>query len=140
MDVARLDRLAAGVRHVVIGEPEPVPALGVDHAGEVEDLGRRVVRGWARRRTSCGDRSLLAVTDDLWEAHADWWIDGFTEGADPEYVEQILPMALDELSGFGRVLDVGCGDGQISRILAAAGCARRGHRSDVEPDPHRARA
>ena len=61
------------------------------------------------------------MTDDLWEAHAEWWIDGFTEGADPEYVEQILPMAFEELSGFGRVLDVGCGDGQISRLLAATG-------------------
>jgi SAM-dependent methyltransferase len=61
------------------------------------------------------------VTDDLWEDHADWWIDGFTEGADPEYVEQILPMAREELAGFDRVLDVGCGDGQISRLLASGG-------------------
>ena len=58
---------------------------------------------------------------DLWEAHAAWWIEGFTEGADAEYVEQILPMAAAELAGYGRVLDVGCGDGQISRLLAAAG-------------------
>ena len=60
---------------------------------------------------------------ELWEAHADWWIDGFTEGADPEYVEQILPLAAAELAGFARVLDLGCGDGQISRLLAAAGAA-----------------
>ena len=58
---------------------------------------------------------------DLWEAHADWWIDGFTEGADPEYVEQILPLAAAELEGFDHVLDLGCGDGQISRLLAHAG-------------------
>jgi len=58
---------------------------------------------------------------DLWEAHADWWIEGFTEGADPEYVEQILPLAAAELDGFERVLDLGCGDGQISRLLASAG-------------------
>jgi ubiquinone/menaquinone biosynthesis C-methylase UbiE len=66
-------------------------------------------------------RSLAVVTDDLWEDHADWWIEGFTEGADPEYVEQILPLAAAELDGFGRVLDVGCGDGQISRLLASRG-------------------
>lgn len=58
---------------------------------------------------------------ELWEEHAGWWIEGFTEGADPEYVEQILPMASAELAGFDRILDVGCGDGQISRLLSATG-------------------
>jgi len=62
---------------------------------------------------------------DLWEAHADWWIEGFTEGADPEYVEQILPLAASELTGFGDLLDLGCGDGQISRLLAADGAGGR---------------
>lgn len=61
------------------------------------------------------------MSQDLWETHAEWWIDGFTEGADPEYEEQILPMAARELEGFARVLDVGCGDGQVSRLAAAAG-------------------
>jgi len=61
------------------------------------------------------------VSDELWEAHADWWIAGFTEGADPEYVEQILPLAAVELAGAGRVLDVGCGDGQVSRLAASQG-------------------
>ena len=28
----------------------------------------------------------------LWDEHAQWWIDGFTDGADPEYVEQIIPL------------------------------------------------
>lgn len=55
---------------------------------------------------------------DLWETHADWWIDGFTAGADPEYEEQILPLASAELDGYATVLDIGCGDGQISRMLA----------------------
>ena len=59
--------------------------------------------------------------DDLWEAHAGWWIDGFTAGADPEYEEQILPLAASELAGADRILDVGCGDGQISRLAVAGG-------------------
>jgi len=53
-----------------------------------------------------------------WEDHATWWIDGFTEGADPEYVEQLLPLTEAELAGARRVLDVGCGEGQISRLAA----------------------
>jgi SAM-dependent methyltransferase len=55
---------------------------------------------------------------ELWEQHSQWWIDGFTGGADPEYDEQILPLAAEELSGTRWVLDVGCGEGQISRLAA----------------------
>jgi SAM-dependent methyltransferase len=62
-----------------------------------------------------------ATGDGLWETHAGWWIDGFTDGADPEYEEQILPLAARELEGFARVLDVGCGDGQVSRLAARLG-------------------
>jgi SAM-dependent methyltransferase len=65
--------------------------------------------------------SSSAPNDDLWESYAQWWIDGFTEGADPEYVEQIIPLAVEELRGFNTVLDVGTGDGQIARVLAAQG-------------------
>jgi len=59
--------------------------------------------------------------DELWERHAGWWIDGFTNGADPEYEDQILPLAAAELGGRARVLDVGCGDGQISRLAVRLG-------------------
>ena len=57
----------------------------------------------------------------LWDEHAQWWINGFTNGADPEYEEQIIPMAVEELAGFNKILDVGCGDGQIARALAHQG-------------------
>ena len=59
----------------------------------------------------------------LWEKYTPWWVEGFTEGADPEYVEQIIPLALEELQGFSSIVDVGTGDGQIARALHAQGSA-----------------
>jgi SAM-dependent methyltransferase len=55
---------------------------------------------------------------DLWEVNAQWWAEGFTEGADEEYNEQILPLAAEHLHGARRILDIGCGEGQISRLAA----------------------
>ena len=56
-----------------------------------------------------------------WEEHARWWQDGFTEGADPEYEEQMLPIAAERLVGASRVLDVGSGEGQLARLAVKAG-------------------
>lgn len=58
----------------------------------------------------------------MWDRHARWWQQNFTGGADPEYEEQILPMASYWLDGFARVLEVGAGEGQVAR-RAAAGSA-----------------
>jgi SAM-dependent methyltransferase len=54
-----------------------------------------------------------------WERHAGWWQGEFTAGADPEYEESVLPMVARRLHGATRVLDVGCGEGQVARRLAA---------------------
>ena len=62
--------------------------------------------------------------EGLWETHARWWQDGFTEGADPEYEEQILPLAAHHLDGCRDVLDVGCGDGQVARLAVRIGATR----------------
>jgi len=59
----------------------------------------------------------------LWETHAKWWQQEFTDGADPEYEEQILPLVDRHLVGTRRVLDVGCGEGQLARRAAAMGAA-----------------
>lgn len=61
------------------------------------------------------------MTEPKWDEHADWWQREFTDGVDPEYVEQIIPLALTHLAGYDRVLDVGTGEGQIARALAARG-------------------
>ena len=55
---------------------------------------------------------------DPWETHAGWWQEGFTEGADAEYTEQILPLAAEHLRGASLVLDVGTGEGQVARVAA----------------------
>ena len=62
-------------------------------------------------------------SDDLWETHAGWWQAGFTDGADAEYEEQILPLAAEHLAGAHRVLDVGTGEGQVARLAARDGTA-----------------
>jgi len=65
----------------------------------------------------------VSHTDDnsrLWETHADWWQREFTDGADPEYTEQIIPLILEWTAGHERVLEVGTGEGQVARAIAAA--------------------
>ena len=61
------------------------------------------------------------MTGDFWEQNAQWWQDGFTDGADPEYEEQILPLTAECLAGAQRVLDVGTGEGQIARLATQLG-------------------
>jgi len=63
----------------------------------------------------------MTPEEPLWERHAKWWQQEFTDGADPEYEEQILPLVDRHLAGARRVLDVGCGEGQVSRRAAALG-------------------
>ncbi len=58
---------------------------------------------------------------DPWEEHAEWWQRQFTDGVDPEYTEQILPLIAQHLPSSGRLIDVGCGEGQVARVAAAAG-------------------
>jgi SAM-dependent methyltransferase len=67
---------------------------------------------------------LPVEAQQLWEVNAAWWQECFTEGADPEYREQIVPILKDLLAGAlvgagpATVLDIGCGEGQLSRVAA----------------------
>ncbi|CAG4923574.1 MULTISPECIES: class I SAM-dependent methyltransferase [Acidithrix] len=58
------------------------------------------------------------IAAELWSHNAAWWQEGFTEGADPEYVEQILPIIANWTGASQRVLEVGTGEGQILRSLS----------------------
>jgi SAM-dependent methyltransferase len=64
------------------------------------------------------------VAEDLWETSAGWWQAAFTEGADAEYEEQILPLAAEHLAGATAVLDIGTGEGQLARRAVAGGAGR----------------
>lgn len=62
------------------------------------------------------------LNDGAWnEETADWWQREFTEGVDPEYTEQIIPLIAGELAGLGKVVDIGAGEGQVARVLQDAG-------------------
>lgn len=50
-----------------------------------------------------------------WDALAEWWVGEVA--TDPAYQEAVLPMA-DRLCPDGRILEVGCGEGQVLRKLA----------------------
>src|SRR5690606_5418290 len=77
-------------------------------------------------RASPRQRRPRAVSGDLWEQHVKWWHDGFTAGADPGNEEQMLALAAEHLVGARRVLDVGCGEGQFSRLATRLGAAAIG--------------
>lgn len=70
-----------------------------------------------------GEVGPETASADVWDANASWWKETFTDGADREYEIQIMPLVLDELAGCRRIVDIGCGEGQISRRFAAHGAA-----------------
>jgi SAM-dependent methyltransferase len=106
-------------------ESRPITSVAERHirtSGGLED----------RLREQGGERAdeNVGMTDpSLWENSARWWQQEFTNGSDPEYEEQILPLVERHLEGCGRVLDVGCGEGQVARRVAALG----GHVVGIDP-------
>jgi SAM-dependent methyltransferase len=61
----------------------------------------------------------------LWDEHAEWWRRTFTKGADPEYDGEIIPIVVRELGECRRILDIGCGEGQVARALVDVAPGRR---------------
>lgn len=60
------------------------------------------------------------------DALADWWVEEIQ--ADPVYAREVVPLAVEmvaPVSG-GLYLDLGCGEGEVMRAIAAAGGATVG--------------
>ncbi len=89
----------------------------------LRDLTRRVVCRCVQEDSSSIESigQTEAMKQSEWDAHARWWQEKFTDGADPEYTEQIIPIVTQHLVGRERVLDIGTGEGQIARALAQTG-------------------
>lgn len=67
----------------------------------------------------------MKATPEIWDAHADWWQSTFANGADPEYENEIMPLVARMLGSAKQVVDIGCGEGQVSRYLTAHGDVER---------------
>jgi SAM-dependent methyltransferase len=85
----------------------------------MRSLGRRFTGGCAVP----DDSAVSGATHNeaLWEQHAAWWQRTFSAGVDAEYDEQILPLVARHVGSAQRVLDIGCGEGQVARRLAESG-------------------
>jgi SAM-dependent methyltransferase len=55
-----------------------------------------------------------------WEHLTDWWV---REVTDPAYAEEVIPLAVDLVGPLPnlRLLDLGCGEGQVMRAMAGRG-------------------
>ena len=54
---------------------------------------------------------------NAWELNAEWWQNSFTNGANAEYSQQLLPLVVELINEFEKVLEIGAGEGQIIRAL-----------------------
>ncbi|MBN39139.1 MAG: SAM-dependent methyltransferase [Acidimicrobiaceae bacterium] len=53
----------------------------------------------------------------LWDENSSWWSEQYTTRYDADYEDVILPFVCDALSGFRKIIDVGGGEGRLSRYL-----------------------
>ena len=51
---------------------------------------------------------------NAWELNAEWWQNSFTNGANAEYSQQLLPLVVELINEFEKVLEIGAGEGQIN--------------------------
>ena len=53
----------------------------------------------------------------LWDQNSSWWSEQYTTRYDADYEGVILPFVCDALRGFRKIIDIGGGEGRLSRYL-----------------------
>ena len=53
----------------------------------------------------------------LWDQNSSWWSEQYTTRYDMDYEDVILPFVRDALSGYRKIIDIGGGEGRLSRHL-----------------------
>ena len=53
----------------------------------------------------------------LWDQNSSWWAEHYATRYDADYEDVILPFVKDALSGFRKIIDIGGGEGRLSRCL-----------------------
>ena len=53
----------------------------------------------------------------LWDENSSWWSEHYATRYDADYEDVILPFVKDALSGFKKIIDIGGGEGRLSRYL-----------------------
>tara|TARA_B100000965_G_scaffold378883_1_gene374157 strand:+ start:500 stop:1234 length:735 start_codon:yes stop_codon:yes gene_type:complete len=53
----------------------------------------------------------------LWDQNSSWWSEHYATRYDADYEDVILPFVKDALGGFRKIIDIGGGEGRLSRYL-----------------------
>ena len=89
--------------------PYLAPSSRVARPAKIAGLRVREIAWTARTTKSCGNATPPGGSASS------------PAGADPEYEDQILPLVARHLGDARRILDIGCGEGQVARHLAGLG-------------------
>lgn len=97
----------------------------------IKDLGalEAIATGRVKQPSAIGDKGPVVVQErvtDAWNSAANYWSDKQGTDGDPFRRDLLNPIIVEELGPaiHGHILDAGCGEGVISRVLIKHGAGR----------------